>query len=757
MKKYSVAISFLLILAAIYWSFLAIMPQNFSKSNVPSTQFSTERALNHIKTIAEYPHYAGSASHTHVRQYLISELKKLGLETQIQEGYTAGDWGNLSKAINIIAKIKGSRSGKSLLLLSHYDSSPYSSPGASDAGSGIATILEGVRAFLATGKKPANDVIIVFSDAEELGLNGAELFVNKHPWAKNIGLILNFEARGSGGPGIMLVETNNGNAQLIKHFVNANPPFPMGNSLAYSIYKIMPNDTDLTVFRENANIQGFNFAFIDDHYDYHTVLDNYERLDRNTLEHQGTYLMPLLKYFSNTDLSALSSNEDYVYVNVPVFKLIYYPFSWIIPMLITAIIIFLILLGYGKYKGKLNYNHIFKGFIPFILSLVICGLIGFYGWPVIKSIYPHYKDNLHGFTYNGYLYITAFVFISITVCFAFYKKFKKINTVNLIVAPVTFWLIICSLGAIYLKGTGFFIIPVFGALVSFYILIEQEEPNLVILTLLAFPALWILSPLVQIFPVGLGLKTMIAVTLLVVLIFGLLLPVTGFYKHKGKLALLALFLGLGYFIAAHFQSDSTADRPKPNSLLYVFNADENKSYWATYNSYIDSWVAQYMGKNKKKITEENKLSSKYNTGYSFMADAPLKDIPVPEIEISNDTIIDNRRHIEICVNPQRNINRLEVFANTKNINECMVNSVPFSKEYLQKRKSKLFTHFVSNNNYTDIKLVLPENENLELTFYEASNNLLTNKLFSIPPRPENTIPMPFVLNDAIVVKKTIKF
>jgi hypothetical protein len=43
---------------------------------------------------------------------------------------------------------------------------------------------------------------------EELGLNGAALFVTQHQWAKEMGLVLNFEARGSSGPSYMLMETN---------------------------------------------------------------------------------------------------------------------------------------------------------------------------------------------------------------------------------------------------------------------------------------------------------------------------------------------------------------------------------------------------------------------------------------------------------------------------------------------------------------------------------------------------------------------
>jgi Zn-dependent M28 family amino/carboxypeptidase len=49
---------------------------------------------------------------------------------------------------NIIAKLKGSGSGKALMLLTHYDSNPHSSVGASDAGSGMVRILEELIAFL---------------------------------------------------------------------------------------------------------------------------------------------------------------------------------------------------------------------------------------------------------------------------------------------------------------------------------------------------------------------------------------------------------------------------------------------------------------------------------------------------------------------------------------------------------------------------------------------------------------------------------
>jgi Zn-dependent M28 family amino/carboxypeptidase len=287
-KGFSSLFYILFILIVLGILYFTMMPQWTSNDAVPLSEFSTNRAFTQVEAISKQPHYVGSTNHEKVAEYLQQELHKLGLETSIQEGYTLTDWGNLVKSKNILARIKGTQNTKALLLLTHYDSAPHSSSrGASDAGSGVATILESVRAFLYAKTPHKNDVIILFSDAEELGLNGAALFVTEHQWAKEIGLVLNFEARGSSGPSYMLMETNGGNAGLVKEFAAAGAPMPVTNSLMYSIYKMLPNDTDLTVFREKGNIQGYNFAFIDDHYNYHTAQDDSSHLNKNTLAHLG--------------------------------------------------------------------------------------------------------------------------------------------------------------------------------------------------------------------------------------------------------------------------------------------------------------------------------------------------------------------------------------------------------------------------------------------------------------------------------------
>lgn len=758
-------LAFSLIVLAVYWSFRALLPTQISNIDTPDTQFSTERALVHLKEISKSPHFLGNDEHTRVRDYIISQLKKMGLETQVQEGYSMSQWGNLSKPKNILARIKGSDSGKALLLLTHYDSNPHSSFGASDAGSGVVAILEGVRAFLEDGKTPKNDIIILISDGEELGLNGADIFVNKHPWAKDVGVVLNFEARGSGGPSYMLIETNQGNAQLMKHFVEANPEYPVANSLAYSIYKMLPNDTDLTRFREDGDIDGFNFAFIDDHFDYHTAMDTYDRLDRNTMEHQGSYLMPLLYYFSEADLNTIKSTEDYIYFNVPLFKTVIYPFSWIFPMLIVSVALFVFLIFYGFKKGRLTGFGIGKGFIAFFSSLIVSALAGFLVWKLLLNIYPQYQEMLHGFTYNGHSYIAAFVCFSLAISFFIYQKFYSANnTASLLIAPLTFWLIICAAVAFTLKGASFFIIPVLFGLLCLFVLIRQKNPNLVLMAFLALPVIVIMAPLAKMFPVGLGLKILFVSCMVVVLIFGLTLPVFGFFKHTNRLSLLFLAMSICFFVSAHTHSKFTKDSPKPNSLLYVLDSNTNSAVWATYDNLLDDWT-------KSKLTDQpnpalelqkNTIGSKYKSGFSFTKEAPIVQLVKPKIEITHDTIVDGFRKIAVCFTSNRKAERIEVFSDSTSIfNRATINGVSAkitdstNTVFNDRFNNRLFSYYVTDNEPLDMIFTVPINQTTHLQFYEATYDLIGNSLLGVKNRDKNMIPKPFVLNDAIIIKTAL--
>ncbi len=766
MKNLQSLASLFLIAGLVYYSFYSLMPQEGSSSSVSETKFSTERALIPLKEITKAPHYIGTSEHTRVREYLIGQLEELGLETQVQEGFVINPkWKSLDKPKNIIAQIKGSENGKSLLLLSHYDSALTPSYGASDAGSGVVTILETLRAYKASGKKPKNDIIVLFTDAEEVGLDGARLFVNKHPWAKNVGIALNFEARGSGGPSNMIVETNGGNKNLIKAFMEADVTFPVASSLMYSIYKMLPNDTDSTVLREGADIDGFFFAFIDDHYDYHTANDTYDNLDVNTLQHQGEYLLPLVHYFGDSDLNQLKSLDDHVYINLPFFKMVSYPFTWVFPMLLVAIIIFIVLIIYGLRKRVLTGNGVVRGFIPFTLAMIFCGILGFYGWKLILLMYPQYQEIQHGFTYNGHTYISFFVLLSLGVLFGIYYKFsKKINVANLLIAPLIFWILINIGVAIYLKGAAFFIIPVFLGLLSLWILIRKDRPNLILLTIIGSIAIFIFAPLVQFFPVGLGLKMLVGSCLFTALLFGILLPVIGFYKLKKVLAMLFVIVASLFFIKAHLSSNFSPNRQKPNSLVYYHDADNNKNYWATYDQELDDWTKEYLGDSPEPASSYISYASgsKYAKGYKFANVAPNKNIPIFKTVLHKDTVINQYKEVSFTIFPQRAVNQISLYT----ADEANFKSLSFNGQFFplnnnltnaaQKIKSKeLVRYYVSDKDSLVVSYEVSKNQKVSFTVLEYSYDLLNHPQFTINKRADYMMPKPFIVTDAIIVKKEL--
>jgi hypothetical protein len=762
-RSYSSILSVLFILGFLAFTFFTMMPQWKSDDDAPLAEFSTKRALAQVKNISQNPHFVGSENHDLVANYLVKELQNMGLETSIQEGFAFSGWGTLTKCKNILAKIKGTNSDKALLLLSHYDSAPHSySKGASDAASGVATILESVRAFTYNKKQHKNDIIILFSDAEELGLNGAALFVTQHNWAKEVGLVLNFEARGSSGPSYMLMETNGGNARLVKQFSAANVKYPVSNSLMYSIYKMLPNDTDLTVFREQANIQGYNFAFIDGHYDYHTAQDDVQHLSKNTLAHQGKYLMPLLDYFSNAELNTTQTTEDDVYFSIP-FSFISYPFSWVLPMVIIAFVLLIIILFIGMGKRILSLPEMARGFVPFLGSVIVSGLVSFLGWKLLLLIYPQYNDMLNGFTYNGHNYIVAFTLLSLSICFAFYQifSFKKVTMYHY-ASPLFIWILLNGLLAFFLKGAGFLILPVFAGLLTLASFVLTQKSKWILNLFLGIPALLIIAPFIQMFPIGLGLKVLFGSAILTALTFGLLLPVFGSFKRKGMASVILLVVAIGFFAKAHFESGYELGKAKSNSLVYILDADKNKATWATYDTNLDDWTKRYLGENPKDVTalKGNTLTSKYNSSLTFSAAAPIKILSRPIIELLKDSVVAGNRFLKIRITPTRKVNRYDVFANENLvIQNFKANGLRLlgQKAYKYKRKGKkLLSYYVVDQIPLEIDFNVAAASVLDLNLMESSFDLMSNPLFAMAKRAYWMMPTPFVLNDAVIIKQKIK-
>lgn len=764
MKRILTSLFIVLLISLIsYISIEGLQPSATYFKEEAEKSFSTANAFNHVKRIGSQPHSIGTKTHSKVRNYIVQQLQDLDLEVQTQKGYDFNNSGILTAPQNILAKIEGNDPSRSaLLVMTHYDSAVHSSPGASDAASGVGVILESLRVFLQNNPQPKNDIIICFTDGEEVGLSGAGLFVKEHTWAKNIGLVLNFEARGSGGPSNTILETNTGNTNLINAFAEANPQFPVATSLMYSVYKKLPNDTDATVFREVNDTPSFFFAFIDDHFDYHTAKDTPENLDIESLVHQATYLQALIPYFSQVDLDSLKADKDQVFFNFFGLDIVHYPFSFIYPMLVFAWVIFLGLFVYGMRHKILDFKQIGKGFWDFSRALFFGILISATLSDKLPVIYDSILENQNDFPFNGHLYIGVGVSLTLAILFYFYRNYSATTTEknkNAFVAPLVIWLVLLSIIAFILKGAAYFIIPFFFSLLSFGLLLFNKR-NPYLHLLLGVPALIILVPLVQFFPVGLGLSKLFISALFVMLIFGLLWSVMAYLKYKKAGVLIFAALAGFLFLTAHSQSGYTEDRPKPNSLIYMLDVDQKQATWNTYDKTLDAYTKPYFKKDDSNV-DSVIFDSKYNAHYTYTSVALLVNISATAIQVEKNILDNTFTEYNVKISPQREVKRIEVFLDknvkveslTANEKATPNHQLPY---YKNRKTPKLLTYFAVDQDTLRLKLKLKTTEiSPVLEVYDASYDLLENETLNIAPRDEKTMPRPFVLNDVMMTKQKV--
>ncbi len=124
--------------------------------------------MRHAAAIVGFgPHPPGSEAQRKVGDYLIGQLKSSRLEVRWQEFQALTPMGSLNMR-NIWAVLPG-RSGKTIILASHYDSKYFKDfqfVGANDGGSSSAVLLELAR-VLGHGNPTEHTIWFVFFDGEE--------------------------------------------------------------------------------------------------------------------------------------------------------------------------------------------------------------------------------------------------------------------------------------------------------------------------------------------------------------------------------------------------------------------------------------------------------------------------------------------------------------------------------------------------------------------------------------------------------------
>jgi hypothetical protein len=362
---------FLLLATVLAATWLGLEPPAPLPSFAPARDFSAGRALSHLRRVLDaagdgVPHPAGTEASARVRDQVVAEFRELGVEPRIARSVTCNRYLTCTPVANVIARLPGRGDGPAVLLSAHLDSVP-AGPGAADDGSGVAIALEIARALRTD--PAASDVVVLVDDAEESGLGGAEAFL-LDPEARGVGAVVNLESRGTGGPSL-LFETAGSSAAVASRFA-AGARRPVGSSLLSTVYRLLPNDTNLTVLRR-LGVPGANLAFIDGAVRYHTPRDDLAHLDPRSVQHQGENALALVRALSEPG----APGGESVWFDLLGRWVVRFPERWALPLALLSLLLALASAVADVRSGAAGVGRIALGVASLPLAAGAAAVLGY--------------------------------------------------------------------------------------------------------------------------------------------------------------------------------------------------------------------------------------------------------------------------------------------------------------------------------------------------------------------------------------------
>lgn len=563
----------------------------------PVEGFSATRAAGHLQAIAQQPNPIGSQAHDEVRDYLFTQLQLLGLEPQVQAADVYNPfWRTGATVENVLARLSGTDNSNAILVVAHYDS-PINSPGAANGKSGVATILEIARA-LQHDDKLANDVIFLLSDAGEIGLQGSVAFLDQHPWAKDVSLVLSLTARGSSGP-VILHETSTNSGWLVREF-GQTVTQPNTNSFISDTYRWLGGDSDFNVYKQ-AGIPGLNFSFIEDPRGYATMLDNVERLDLRSVQQQGEYILSLVHELGNQDLSEIDEIEygNRIYFDLFSRTLVSYPLQWVAHLL-TIILIFGGILVWYVHKHELVK-----------LKDVVIGLVVFFGASFVASIgtaivanfiIPQHSLYQYVPLTGGLWYLCGLIALTCGVFSLVYAwAFRKWDLLSLSCGVHIGWVLVAVLVSLFFPGASYFFIwPLLFSMsaIAFFFYRSQGSwiTRLIVMLITTLPLVILWPPVLRTLYATMGLNISGLLMTLIVLGLGLLLPHmhTFWSSNKWIFPILAFVLAGSLIGLGVSNSEVSSENPAMDTLFYHQDFDTGTAMWASIDNTPDDYTQQVL-------------------------------------------------------------------------------------------------------------------------------------------------------------------
>ncbi|MGH7618480.1 MAG: M28 family peptidase [Gemmatimonadaceae bacterium] len=712
-------------------------------ATAPATEFSAERALRHVEQIAVRPHAMGMPDHDRVRDYVLAQLTALGLRPQVQTTTGVGTrYQAAGRVQNILAWLPGSDSkGKAVLLMAHYDG-VEAGPAAGDDASGSAAMLETMRALKARPTPLAHDVIALFTDGEETGLIGAAAFVREHPWAKDVAVVLNFDARGTAGRAFMF-ETGPGNrdaASVLRAVGHAT-----AGSVFTTVYRTLPNDTDLSELAV-LGLPALNFAFAEGVERYHTGHDDLAHLAPGSVQHFGDEMLGLAKEFASGPLPR-PATRDAVFFDFPLLGLVVYPEAFAIPLALIVCV----LVGIVVFRDRAG---VVAGVAATLVAVVLAAVVALGVSSLMAAIHarlPWGGDPMWRAT-AGACVALASVAATLLVRSAFARWTRERGA---FAGALVVWTLVALALSIVAPGASYLFVWPAGLAAAALLAtkwVRTVEWIAAIVTLLLIASF---AYGVSVIMLGVAGAGAVALGLLASLVTLILLP------HVDRLTEGAKWAGAHWvagaagliFVFDAFATRADAAHPVPSALVYAENADSADAWFGTFPGFTDAWSKRAVAPVSQPPAWTTRLSGARGLVGHAVARVPLD---APTAVVARDTLLGSARRLVLRVRaPQGTTSLLMRVTGAPVLSSTIDGRLVDTTRYRRHLAEWTMPYWAVPDTGAIVALSLPANAKIGLELVSRRPGLPTVPGLSVPARPADVVPIQ--VGDATYVYRRLAF
>jgi hypothetical protein len=762
-------------------------------ASAAADRFSAERAMGAVHAIADTPHPIPSSEHGAVVNYLVGELRDLGLSPQVQDDTgvlydTDLDPSQVSAAHlqNVIARLPGTASTGTVMLYGHYGSVPTSN-NAADGAAGVAAVLETVRAIRAGGAL-RNDLLIVFADGDETPALGPHLF-RRHPEAKDVTVGIALESlnnrgavalayAGQGTPNAAGSYTSAANGSWLRSALSVMPH----RFTALALNDLQIASPELSIATKDAGAGGIGSLLLGSGEAYHTLRDNPANLDVASLQAYGDNTLALTRHFGNAALDQQPTSPELVAFTLPPNTVISYGQGFSLALAVVLVGLFVALMVMGLRRHVFRGWGLIVGFGLALVSLPVALAADVLAWMVVVAVNPAYRAPMGRGYYGASWTLLFLTFLTLAVTAALYGLARLLlpparSEASVAAGALAVPLLLGVLTALALPafsyvfawptlaGMGLLGWTVLGpraaartwprliglSVVALVVAAVAVVPVCLIYSAFAAPGSARQSP---IFPV-IALLIVAALSPTLVPHLHFLAPRRRWTIPATLVALAAACLG-GQLIATRFD----ADTPQPDYIQYSLDADTGQATWLSAGTRPDDWTRQFFA-NGYAVGRAT-----FSPGYYFeqqhdviTAPASLVELAAPTMTVLESRQQGDQRTVRLRIASPRGAPYAHLdLALPGELTGAIVNGKPVNVTDIPTHRRQRFTllYFGLPRGGVELDLTLRGDGAITGTLVDYSNGLPSLPGMTVTPRPAGFVPAPFDFRDPTAVHRRIQ-